>query len=407
MISKMRIASAVSAGALLLSSFASTAFATTTSTSLEISDNGSFSESAIISKTEKDDTVVQDSNARISNTLDASANSGGNTASFNTNGGTSIDTGNATSLVDVENKTGLNVANVEGCCVGNQTAQISDNGAYADSFIKLKNDTDTNVFQSSNAWIDNNLWADSNTGGNATKFNTGGNNDISTGNATTGVFATNLANANIAKVGSGYKLGGAGSVQARILDNGAFSDSTIKVLNDQDTTVVQDSNAWFSNFVWAKSNTGYNKAKYNTGGSNSIWTGNAHTLVDLVNKANFNWVSTDCGCVTNLSAKVAGNGSFSDSAIFAVLDNERQIFQGAEGSLADFFNWVDSDASSGWNKASSNTGSSHSDPEISTGHARSEQVVSNKANVNIVGRLAALPHFSFGFDLSPLISFLH
>lgn len=406
MISKTRIASVVSAGALLLSSFATTAFATTTSTSLEISGNGSFSESEIISKTSQDKTVVQDNDTRISNTLNASANSGGNTGSFNTNGDTTIDTGNATTFVDVVNKAGLNIANVEGCCVGDQTAQIARNGAGSDNDIKLKNNTDTNVFQSSNAWINNDIWADSNSGENAAKYNTGGNNDISTGHASTGVFVTNKANANIARVGG---EGGAGSLHARILDNGAFSDSEIKVLNRQSTTIVQDNDAWFSNFVWAKSNTGHNKAKNNTGGSNSIWTGNAHTLVDVLNKANFNWVATDCGCVTNLSAKVAGNGSFADSDIFAALHNDRHIFQGGEGAgnLADFFNWVNSDASSGWNKAKGNTGSSHSDPEITTGHARSEQLVTNKANVNIVGGLSGLPDFSFGFDLGPLISFLH
>lgn len=414
-ITKRAVASVIATGAILMYSFVPPAFAATT---LQITGNGSGSENKAEVSTQQETTVVQKNDANITNNVDAKAQTGDNQANDNTNGNVSIHTGSATSTVDVSNAANKNQADISNCgtCNGNTEVTISGNGSNSENKAELENKNQTSVYQDNNARINNKIYAEAETGENSANRNTGGDVGITTGSATTNVTVSNSANANSAKIGSGSGTGG--TLSAIISGNGSGSENEIELDHEKSTTVVQDNNAHFTNNVDAEAQTGDNYANDNTNGSVAIHTGNASTTVGIDNMANFNAADVSC-CLTDVMAKISGNGADSENKIEAELGNELSVFQGGkdkgDGNLANFANYVDPEAQTGDNGANRNTGPVKGDDQsITTGNVTDNVTIKNASNENLFGPGATtnleLPNgisLSLNFNLMDLLGFLH
>lgn len=396
-ITKKKIVSAIAASALILNTFASSALAATT---IEISGNGSNSDNDAQVNRNQDTTVVQTNNAYVKNNVTSTSSTGGNRANDNTGGDVTIATGNARTSVDLSTRVNLNHADVNTCdCEGDAEILISGNGADSDNTAKLNSNNDTSVFQTNDAHIKNNVDADAKTGYNDANRNTGGDVTVLTGHATTDVAIENNANANIASVGGSGSGSNGGTMSARIVGNGAYSYNDIELNQHRSVALVQDNDAYIKNNVDATAKTGKNDANDNTGGDVVIDTGSATTTVEVDNLANFNAADVDCGCLTDVDAKVSGNGSYSENDVRANFHDNLDVFQDNDARLK---NYVDARAKTGANEANRNTGDVQADPAIITGHATTEHTVSNEANANLAG--SEIPEVHFDFDLGELWS---
>jgi hypothetical protein len=401
---KQKLVTAIATGALLTNALAPIAFAETT---IEISGNGSKSDSNVNVTQSSNTTVVQNNTANVTNNVSGDAKTGGNDANDNTGGDVIVKTGNATSNATVSNTLNSNQADVANCnCEGDTKVTVSGNGSDSDNYVKLKNSNNNSVFQTNKADVYNNVDTDAKTGGNDANRNTGGDTVIMTGNAQATSNVSTAANANSAKVGGSN--GNGGKLTAIISGNGANSDNDIHLYLDQDVVLKQDNNADIDNVVDANATTGYNDANDNTGGDVVIDTGWAKATANVDNMVNFNAADVDCGCLLDLKVKVDGNGYDSDNDVKAKISDNKELFQ---GNLNDTNNDVDADAKTGHNDADRNTGDVYnpSDPYIQTGNAETTQNVENSGNANVIGSGATveLPsgtHVNFNFDMNMLLA---
>lgn len=399
-----KLFSVVSASALVLATAVPSVFATT----ITESGNGAFSSNNASVSTNTTTNVVQDNNAYVDNNVHTSTNTGDNTANFNTGGDTSINTGNATARVDLNTQVNKNIAAVSNCgtCNGNATdVTISGNGAYSTNNATVDQTSTTDLYQTNNATINNTVDVHTNSGKNDASFNTGGATSVNTGNAATGVSILNKANANVAMVGPLFGgSNGTSGLSAVISGNGAFSDNNIDLDVNHSNLVEQTNNADINNNVTAYTNSGKNDAGFNTGGDVAVRTGGAYTGVGIDNMANFNAADvSNCGCLTNLYAKIHGNGAFSDNSISADLNNDNNVFQ---TNYADLNNYVDAHSNTGKNDASYNTGITNDDVRLRTGNAGFETLVNNAANKNLYGSDIQLPNglnVNLSFDLNSIL----
>lgn len=426
----MQITKKIAAGlvsASLLFNMVTPAFA---ATSLEISGNGADSENATNVSVSQNTVVSQTNEANISNDVNADANTGGNSANRNTGGGVTVDTGDAKTLVGITNTANSNSAEVENCnCETDAEVLISGNGAGSKNQAGLGLVSTTVVAQDNDADIDNKVNADATTGDNKANRNTGGDVEITTGNAFTHVEIANEANANWARVG-GSNGAGNGSVSLRILGNGADSENGILLGLEKDILLQQYNTADVDNDVYADATTGNNRANRNTGGEVDIDTGNAHAGVAVDNAVNFNWADVGCDCLTDITAKVAGNGAETENYIAAELADSLNVYQdnscgGSEWSW--LFDWnrggndcvdnhLNADADTGYNKGNRNTGNPGADPSVTTGNAETLVGVDNTGNANVFGAAPELDGLHFGdfsgvnlnvsFDLHDLLAAL-
>ncbi len=402
---KRQVLSVLATGSLVLNLVTPVAASTT----LEVSGNGSNSDSEIKLDRDNTTTVVQNNSAVVTNKVSANADTGNNSASDNTGGDVKVDTGDAKTDVSVSNNLNTNEAKVECCQAGDTDVLISGNGTKSDNKVELDQDNKTSVFQDNAAKVENKIDADAKTGKNDADDNTGGDVEINTGDADTTVTVSTTANANKAQVGGGAG-DQSGEVSAKILGNGSYSDNEIKLDLDHETAVVQDNFASVKNHVDAGADTGYNEADDNTGGEVSVDTGDATADVTIDNMVNFNAAEVDCGCLLDISAKVGGNGTDSDNEIKGYFDDAVEVFQGGKegaGNEARLYNDADADATTGKNDADDNTGSVYGgDPSIDTGSATSTTEIGNSGNVNVYGDVGGweVPEFDFNFNVSLSLS---
>lgn len=401
-----KIASAIATIALLLSSV-SPAFAAT----IEISGNGSSSDNSAAVTTTNTTTVSQSNVANISNNVIATADTGGNSANENTGGNTTVSTGNATSDVTISNMANANVASVSNCgtCSVDSNVTISGNGADSANSARVDNSNDTTITQQNTANIANSVANSANTGDNQASRNTGGAVSITTGSATTNTTVSSSANANVASVGGGDGTGS--SVNLQISGNGFGSDNSIDLSNNMNRDIAQGNVANISNEILSEAETGDNEANENTDGDVSITSGNAtaSTLVD--NAVNFNFADLSCCLISDMLVKISGNGAESVNSISADLGNSTSVVQDGKefDNLANLANLVLTEAESGDNIASRNTGAVLNDPlSVMTGSADQSTTINNMANANVVSSNGdlSLPD-NFIFDLSGLMELLH
>ncbi len=416
---KRTIASVLASGALILNAFSTPALAATT---LEISGNGSNSDSTANVSVSNNTTVVQSNNADINNDVNVDADTGHNDANDNTGGDVTIDTGDATTDVAVSNTVNSNTASVDCCDTGDTDVLISGNGTHSDNNVNLDNNHSTTLYQTNNADIDNDVDVDSDTGYNDAEDNTGGDVSITTGDVDTSVTLSTVANANVATVGGNGGEGG--TLSARIIGNGSNSDNDIDLDLTNDVLLVQSNDADVDNDVDVDSDTGDNDADDNTNGDVMIDTGDATTDVTIDNALNFNFADADCGCLLDdVLAKIAGNGTDSDNDIKATLDGSQEVYQDNCGDeVKDSFVWdvkgsdcgvdndVDVDSDTGYNDAEDNTGGVDADdPSLETGDADTTVDLTNAGNVNSYGSDFELPgglNLNLTFDLDDLLDML-
>ncbi|MCX8009002.1 MAG: hypothetical protein N3A54_04870, partial [Patescibacteria group bacterium] len=298
-----------------------------------------------------------------------------------------------------------NMAHVE-CCDANELhINVSGNGSFSDNRVNVnhgRNGSDTQVFQTNNAAVTNSVNAKAQTGENTANRNTGGNVSVRTGDALTSVEVSTTANANAATIGGeGH---GNGSISARIMGNGSRSNNTIDLNLDSSSLIVQENNAVVSNGISSDASTGTNNTNDNTGGDVMIRTGNARAGIVIDNLVNFNAADIDCGCILDLEAKIANNGSESDNQVDMNLGGDIEIFQGeGAGNNALLVNVANSETESGENRANFNTGRPGDDPSIWTGNAWSYTDVSNTGNVNMYGgHMWTFPEFEWEWSFARL-----
>ena len=95
---------------------------------------------------------------------------------------------------------GVMIANIATPALAETTIQITGNGADSSNWSTVAQTNTTTVSQNNSANVTNNVNADAKTGGNDANFNTGGDVQVITGNATTDVDVTNALNTNPANV---------------------------------------------------------------------------------------------------------------------------------------------------------------------------------------------------------------
>jgi len=401
---KTRLTTAIATGAVLLNALAPLALA---STDITITGNGSDSNSHVNVTNNSNTNVTQTNSANVSNNVSTESNTGSNHANGNTGGDVTVHTGSTNSTVNLSTAVNSNTANVTNCgCAGNTTVNVSGNGTGSDNDVNVTHNGGTTLFQTNNASVTNNVETESNTGKNHTNDNTGGDVTVTTGDANSSVNVSTAANANVANVGGGTGGSGAG-FDVRIVGNGSDSDNHVK-LNDNPTTLLTQTNsASVDNSVDTDLNTGKNHANDNTGGDVTVSTGDANSTVGVDNMVNFNSASVDCGCVSDVLAKIAGNGTDSDNGIKASFGGSTTAFQ---TGAADLSNDLNPTLKTGKNHANDNTGTPEGgDPSVSTGDANSSSWVSNTGNANVLGNGVTLgdTDLSLNFDLSALLALLH
>ncbi|MBI2443523.1 MAG: hypothetical protein HYV40_06510 [Candidatus Levybacteria bacterium] len=282
----------------------------------------------------------------------------------------------ATSALLLQSTVSIAAADTTPTVTGHDTTLvISGNGAYSDNDIDVDKTNFTTVTQSNTANVSNYVSGTASTGGNDANYNTGGDVAIVTGDAKSDVSVSNELNSNKADVNT---CDCDGDVKVKIAGNGAWSDNKVDLDTKNVTTVFQTNDAYVTNYIDADAKTGGNDANGNTGGDVTILTGNAKTNVDVSTTANANiaTVGGGTGDGNSLKAIISGNGAYSDNDIYLDFIRDTLLVQ---DNYANVYNWVDADATTGWNDANYNTGG---DVAIKTGDAKAYVDIDNLLNFN-------------------------
>jgi hypothetical protein len=272
-------------------------------TTVNISENGAFTNNTA-NLTQSNTTSVDQLNAaNVNNNVDADARTGGNDAGYNTGGDVVIVTGNATVNASVSTKANTNVARVGssvGAGVGTGVSLlILDNGAGSDNTINANLSKVTALGQNNVANVNNNVDADARTGGNDANFNTGdGDVIIATGDAKVNAAVDNAVNFNWADVDCGCVY----DLTAKIDGNGAAGElqsdnDNVILANLSSLQLLGQVNAANSNNLLEDldARTGRNEASMNTAGSDSdpaVVTGNATVNAGASNSGNKNVIGS-------------------------------------------------------------------------------------------------------------------
>jgi len=393
-----KLATALATGAVLANAFVPAAFA---ATDLTVSGNGSDSNSTVNVSSNNNTTVNQTNDANVTNNVNVTANTGNNSANDNTGGNVGVRTGDANTNVTVNNTLNSNQADVQNCgCAGDTNVTVSGNGTHSDNDVNLSNGGNTRLTQNNTANVRNNVDVDANSGNNNINDNTGGNIRVRTGDINTDVNLSTTANANSARIG-GANGGNGGTVSALILGNGSYSDNDVNLDLGGDTTVKQNNRANVRNDVDVDADSGYNDINDNTGGDIALLTGDVDATVVVDNMVNFNAADVeDCSCVSDLTAKIAGNGTGSDNDIRYTNDGDTKVTQDNNAHLN---NDLDVNGDSGYNDLNDNTGAVDfaSDPGVQTGNSDSNVDVSNTGGLNTYGNV------DLSFDMGDLWSWFN
>lgn len=278
--------------------------------------------------------TFQTNEATIDNGMNLSANSGYNEADRNTAGDSTITTGDANVAANVLTMANNNLAgnviygvvNIFGDLIGDiifpeealtTTLANTNNGADSTNNASYESTSADTTMQFNEANITNELTFDANTGNNDISKNTNGDNKVVTGDSDIKASVTNIANMNvigdmwlvlvnqagewIGKImgaDPGATMAGSEGIQFKVLpsgevvvtnsDNGAGSTNNGSVTNNSTSTLVQSNTADIDNKLNLSANTGNNSTSRNTGGDNTIVTGDANIIANVVNFVNNN-----------------------------------------------------------------------------------------------------------------------
>ena len=279
----------------------------------------------------------QNNDATVENGMTLDSDSGNNTADKNTGGDSEITTGDANVAANVLNFANNNlegaiiygVVNIFGnlvgdiifpdgtCCFEDALAKNSGNGSDSTNLAAINQEVNNQDFQYNDANIENNLIFDATTGDNQTARNTDGSSSIETGDANIDAQVVNIANTNISggnwymvlvneagkwigkiigadgnyyagSEGLEFLVSDSGEITVVNAGNGSGSTNTGTVNSVVNNTNVQTNTANITNNLNLSANTGGNSASRNTGGDNSIVTGDANIVANIVNFVNNN-----------------------------------------------------------------------------------------------------------------------
>jgi len=310
--------------------------------SVENTGNGTDStNSGAVTIDNSSDTTINNT-GNVVNNMNLDADSGDNKASYNTGGDSSITTGDANvaaNLINFVNSTiGGGVAfvvNIFGDLVGDiifpdslpgiggtaLSATNSGNGSDSTNNVDINSNNQNDTTINNLATIDNVILIDANTGKNETKYNTGGDNLIDTGDVFVNAEVLNVVNTNLlgssdeplwlilvnnmgtwtgniigALTGINYSGGGGlvftvdenGEVVASNMGNGAGSTNDITIDQNNTNNLTINNTANITNNINIDANTGKNEANYNTGGDSTIKTGDVNVAASIFNFVNTN-----------------------------------------------------------------------------------------------------------------------
>ncbi len=311
-------------------------------TNIANTNNGSASTNSATLDSNSGEVVFQNNDASVENNLVLESNTGENRTDRNTAGDSSIETGDANVSANVITFANNNIigdviyaaVNIFGnlvgdiifpdgtlipCCLGTSTVANTNNGSGSNNTSNLTQNNTGDIYQFNNVDIQNNLIFDANTGGNDISRNTNGNSSVQTGESNVLAQVINIANNNL--VGGDYWLvivneagkwvgkilgadgsfiagspifeflvGTSGEVNVANADNASGTENVASVTQNNNSSVTQLNNAQIVNNVNLSANTGDNSASRNTGGNNSIVTGDATIIANIVNFVNNNIV---------------------------------------------------------------------------------------------------------------------
>ncbi len=297
--------------------------------------NGEDSTNTANSTTNNTDNTFQNNDATIGTDMNLVADSGHNRAHDNIDGDTSVESGdanvsaNALTLANnnIEGgKVQYNVVNIYGELhgdiilpeeeVANPSATMNaNNGANStNTASNTTNNTDT-TNQSNNANINNNLNLNASTGDNYASDNGGGAN-VSSGDTKVTANVLNVANSNIdgqtmwlvivnqagkwvgkllgadgnmaGSDGTEFIVNDDGSITASNNGNGEGSTNNASSTTNNTNTTTQSNNATINNNLNLSANTGDNRSHDNLGGDNTVKSGDATIIANLINFVNNN-----------------------------------------------------------------------------------------------------------------------
>lgn len=420
------------------------------------SGNGSNSDNNGSAVLANDSNTNQTNSANVNTSLEQSSTTGSNAASYNVGGNSNITTGDANTTGTVitavnTNADGVMVsefnivddhvgdilldfnANCISGCFGEplKTANTGNgSGSENNSTLDLTN-TD-NTFQTNDANIGSELNLSADTGNNTASYNTGGDSNITTGDANVAANVLTFANNNIAGdvVYAVVNVFGdligdilfpedfmnnccGGNTTASNTGNGSDSVNNADIENINTENTFQNNDANITNNLLFDATTGDNSTSKNTGGDSIIATGNTSVDANVLNIANTNliggnmwlvlvneagnWIGKILGAPTGtnyagsagtefnidengfITASNNGNGSESmNNADINSVNNENTT----QNNSADINNTLNLSANTGGNDANNNTGGNSN---IKTGDATIVANLVNFVNNNIKG----------------------
>ena len=164
-----------------------------------------------------------------------------------------------------------------------------------------------------------------------------------------------------------------------IADNGADSNNSVNVTNNNTTDVNQTNSFSVGLDINSSAKTGNNEASNNTGGNVTIETGNATSNVTVNVSGGSNVANISCACnTTNDTIDVLNNGANSNNTSNVTNKKEKIVKQTNSGGVSGS---VRSRARTGKNKANKNTNGT---VDVFTGNATSNETV------NVTGPLNTL-----------------
>jgi len=374
------------------------------SSSLTNSGNGEGSANDASLNLETNNATFQNNSAGIFNDMTLEANTGDNNSDRNTDSDATVTTGDANISANVANFANNNFAgnvylgmvniygNLDGdiifpdgfatCCASSTTAGISGNGDSSSNVANVTTSDEYLLGQANTADIQNNVTINAETGDNSTSRNTGGNNEVETGDANLLAQVVNVANNNIAggdwwlvivneagnwigkilgapeganmaaSAGTDIAVAPGGEMIVSNNGNGANSDNATLINQSTTETTVQNNDASIVNNVNLSANTGRNSASRNTGGDNSITTGDANVILNIINFVNNNVAGSGRLFVTLVNVFGSWNGDF-------VSPGTEQESQNGTGGVAEIPQTQNS-PSTGGSSSSSGSNSSNS-----------------------------------------------
>lgn len=230
-----------------------------------ISGNGENSANQINIATTSQTSIEQTNNANIENTVENTANTGGNEASGNTGGNVAITTGTITSDTSIENSGNVSAVRVD-CCptIGEATITIEGNGKDSENIIDAAKESSTTVSITQMANITNTINTNANTGGNSANSNAGGASvSIATGTIAIREKVENTF-INLAHV-SAFDPSAPGDITITIRNNGDSSENSIFPKWFYELFIEVDNKTSFANLINTTANTGDNSADGNSG----------------------------------------------------------------------------------------------------------------------------------------------